>query len=150
MSRREGAAAARGRFPPLLLMATLTAGWQSRFHPRLPEASQGFMKDMHNTNTTFQQRAEPFCQCTAAGQGLQLSVGGGWTPKCGPPKFSSEVNAGQDRGAGGSLGVTDLGKGRGIFGDTSGNSRELMALPEACGMHSGEEISSLGHFYVSS
>lgn len=46
--------------------------------------------------------------------------------------------------------MTDLGKGRGIFGDTSGDSPELMALPEACGMHSGEEISSLGHFYVSS
>lgn len=68
-------------------MATISADWQSRFHPRLPEASQGFIKDMHNTNKTFQQRAEPFCQRTAAGQGLQLSMGGGWTPKRGPPKI---------------------------------------------------------------
>lgn len=127
-------------------MATLAADWQSRFHPRLPEALQGFMKDMHSTNKTFQQHGEPFCQHTAAGQGLQLSMGAGWTPKPRPPKFSSQIKAGQDRGAGGSLGVTDLIKGQGIFRDTAGDSPELMALSKACGMHLGE-ISSLGKFY---
>lgn len=42
--------------------------------------------------------------------------------------------------------MTDLVKGQGIFGDTTGDSPELTALPKACGMHLGE-ISSLGNFY---
>lgn len=41
--------------------------------------------------------------------------------------------------------MTDLVKGQGIFGDTAGDSSELMALPKACKMHLGE-ISSLGNF----
>lgn len=60
---QEGAAAAAGGAggdcPPPSPMTMLAAGWRSRFHPRPPEASRGFIKDMRNTNKAFQQRAEP-------------------------------------------------------------------------------------------